>query len=73
MTNDQMTSEIIKYASCPELTRILTHIFNQMFKYAFTPSDFNISLITPIPKKGECNSASDFRPISVSSAYTMIY
>jgi len=70
---DQMTNEIIKYALCPELIRILTHIFNQMFKYAYTPSDFNISLITPIPKKGDCKSASDFRPISVSSAYAMIY
>ena len=54
---DQMTNEIIKYA--PELLRILTHIFNQMFKYAYTPSDFNFSLITPSPKKCDRKSASD--------------
>ena len=70
---DHINNEMLKYAQCDELFTILTHIFNQMYKHGYTPENFNISLVAPIPKKGECNSAADYRPISVSSAYAMIY
>jgi len=54
---DKIDNEMLKYAICAELITILTHIFNQMYKYGYTPENFNVSLVTPIPKKGECNSA----------------
>jgi hypothetical protein len=44
-----------------------------MYCHNYTPSNFNISLVTPIPKKGDLKEPSDFRPISVSTAYAMIY
>jgi len=70
---DNITNEMIKYASCPELIRLFHHIFNYMYCHNYTPSNFNISLVTPIPKKGDLKEPSDFRPISVSTAYAMIY
>ncbi|CAF1095476.1 unnamed protein product [Brachionus calyciflorus] len=41
--------------------------------YGYLPNDFNRSLVTPIPKKGPLNGPSDFRPISVSSAFSIIF
>lgn len=70
---DYVTNEMIKYAMCETLVDILRCIFNNMVKYGHTPNDFNISLVTPIPKKGENKTPSDFRPISVSSSYAQIY
>ena len=58
---------------CPELIKIFHHIFNYMYKTGYTPCNFNISLVTPIPKKGELYTPSDYRPISVSTTYAMIY
>ena len=70
---DHITNEMIKYAICPELIRLLHHVFNYMYNYGYTPENFNVSLVTPIPKKGELKTPSDFRPISVSTAFAMIY
>ncbi len=70
---DFITNEMIKNAMCPELIKIFHHIFNYMYKTGYTPCNFNISLVTPIPKKGELYTPSDYRPISVSTTYAMIY
>lgn len=52
---------------------ILTHVYNVMIMFGYTPKDFNISLVTPIPKKGAMNKPSDYRPISVSTAFALLF
>ena len=64
---------MIKHGMCDELIDLLAIIFNNMIKQGHTPENFNISLVTPIPKKGKAESVSDYRPISVSTAYAQIY
>lgn len=54
------------------MVRTVTITFNMMIKYVYTPSDFNTSLLTPIPKKGTLMTPSDYRPISVSNVYAII-
>ena len=71
--NDFITNEMVKYGNSELLIKILKCIFNSMIKYGHTPDDFNISMVTPIPKKGENKTPSDFRPISVSTTYALIY
>jgi len=45
-----------------------------MLKYGYTPNDFNTPLVTPIPKKGnKLTTPSDFRPISVSTSFAIIF
>jgi hypothetical protein len=35
--------------------------------------EFNTSLVTPIPKKGALKQPSDYRPISVSSTFALLF
>lgn len=44
-----------------------------MVKYGHTPTNFNISLITLIPKNGKAETVADYRPISVSTVYALMY
>jgi hypothetical protein len=44
-----------------------------MIKIGYIPANFNISKLTLIPKKGECESPGDFRPISVSTAMCSVF
>ena len=70
---DFISNEMLKYGNCDNLISILHYVFNQMFKNGYTPNDFNTSLVSPIPKKGELNEPKDFRPISVSTTFAIIY
>lgn len=70
---DNISNEMIKYGKCSYLVNLLNIIFNNMIRFGHTPSEFNISVVTPIPKKSELNTPSDYRPISVSSVFTLIY
>ena len=65
---------MVKNGKCNNLISILTTTFNLMLKFGYCPSDFNKSLVTPIPKKGnEQLQPSDFRPISVSNTFSIIF
>ena len=44
-----------------------------MLKYGHIPSNFNVCLVTPIPKKNTLNEPSDARPISVSSVFANLF
>ena len=70
---DYISNEMVKSSVCPIFTRILTATFNMMIKYGHTPSDFNTALLTPIPKKCELLGPSDYRPISVSTVFAIIF
>ena len=70
---DFISNEMLKHGNCNNLISILHQIFNQMFKNGYTPNDFNTSLVTPIPKKGELTEPKDYRPISVSTTFAIIY
>ncbi len=70
---DLISNEILKYGSTQDVIRILCNTFNCMVNNGYCPDNFNISLVTSIPKKGKMESVDDFRPISVSSAFAIIY
>ena len=53
---------------------VLTWYFDKIFRFGVMPADFNISLITPIPKNNrQTIDPSEFRPISVSTTLSMIF
>jgi retron-type reverse transcriptase len=71
---DFISNEMLKHSMSEKLINVLTDIFNKMIKYGHVPSEFNTSLLTPIPKKGnEQNTPNDFRPISVSTVFAIIF
>ena len=70
---DFISNEMLKFGVCPMLLNILTSTFNMMIRYGHTPKDFNTSLLTPIPKKGTLLTPSDYRPISVSIVFAIIF
>ncbi len=58
-----MSNVMLKYDMCDDLIRTLTHTYNTMLKYGYTPNEFNASLVTLIPKKSNnLTTPSDFRP-----------
>ena len=71
---DYVSNEMLKYGMCDDLIRALTDTYNTIIKYGYTPNDFNTSLVTPIPKKGNnLTTPSDFRPISVSTSFAIVF
>jgi hypothetical protein len=69
---DGIINEFIKYGESDTLTQFLGWLFNSMIVTGHVPVDFNISVVTPIPKKTEIAEPGDARPISVSSALANI-
>ena len=70
---DFLSNEMFKYGACNNLILLLKIIFNTMIRTGHIPNDFNISLVTPIPKKDAPLSPSESRPISVSTSIALIY
>lgn len=64
---------MLRFGLNEKILCILAVIFNNMVRFGYTPEDFNISLVTPIPKKGNMEKTSDYRPISVSTAFACIF
>ena len=71
--HDYISNELIKHGKCNKLLCLLHIIFNSMITSGQVPDNFNISLVTPIPKKGELKEPADYRPISVSSSFALLY
>ncbi|CAF1123596.1 unnamed protein product [Brachionus calyciflorus] len=70
--NDYISNEFFINCAIQEFIYILTWFFNTTINTGYIPEDFNISLVTPIPKKGTMKSPTDYRPISVSSTLASI-
>lgn len=69
---DGVTAEIVKYTHL-EIVEPLQHIINQSFKTGIVPSDFKISLVTPIYKNGSKTNIENYRPISIISIFARIF
>ena len=70
---DYISNEMLRFGMDDNISCILAVVFNNMVKHGYTPENFNISLVTPIPKKGEMKSCNDFRPISVSTTFASLF
>ena len=70
---DKICNEFFIYGSCKNLVFLLTWFINASISYGYLPELFNVSIVTPIPKKGEMNEPKDFRPISVSTSIATIF
>lgn len=44
-------NKMYKYGVSFQITDLLLYRFNNMVRFGVMPDDFNISLVTPIPKK----------------------
>ena len=69
---DNICNEFFINGVCSNLMYILSWYFNKAICFGYIPSNFNISVVTPIPKKGTMSSPSGFRPVSVSSTMAVI-
>ncbi|RMZ99149.1 RNA-directed DNA polymerase from mobile element jockey, partial [Brachionus plicatilis] len=69
---DNICNEFFINGACSNLISILTWYFNKAICFGYIPSSFNISVVTPIPKKGTMSTPSDFRPVSVSNTMAVI-
>lgn len=64
---DTLTNEFYKYGSSYSLLRVLLKFFNASYSSGVLPSNFNTSVLIPIPKKDKLLVPSDYRPISIST------
>ena len=68
---DGLKSEFFIYSFDSSVPLVLSWIFTGMFVLGIMPNEFNISMITPIPKiKNTGTDPSNFRPISVISTFS---
>lgn len=71
---DHISNEMLKYAENNRLMHIITLIFDDIVKYVLKLSNFNISVINPIPKTMHASEKpDDYRPISVSNSLCTVY
>ena len=71
---DGLKSEFFIDAFDSSVPLVLSWIFTGMFVLGIMPNDFNISMITSIPKiKNTGSDPSNFRSISVSSTFSLLF
>jgi hypothetical protein len=71
---DNICAEMLQNADSKILITCITSLFNAIFSNGIIPSDLNVALITPIPKKsGTISKPDECRPISVSSVFANIF
>ena len=63
---DQIPGKLLKELA-PQITPVLTTIFNVSIKQGRIPDQWKEALVTPLFKKGNKNKASNYRPISLTS------
>ena len=64
---DSLSNEFYKFGSSYSLLRVLLKFFNASYSLGVLPSNFNTSVLIPIPKKDKLLAPSDYRPISIST------
>ena len=71
---DYISGEMLIFCKSTKLREILRDIFNSIIKFGLILKNLNISAITPIPKKaGITKNPDDYRPISVSNVFSILY
>jgi hypothetical protein len=63
-----LLKKIIPSIVCP-----LTYCINRCLYEGFYPSELKISRVVPVYKKGEINSPSSYRPISLTPAFSKVF
>ena len=58
---DYISNEMLKFGLCDEIINMLQLTFNVMIQFGVVPKNFNLSLVTPMPKKDKMNKVSDYR------------
>lgn len=69
---DGIRAETIKQTHL-EIIPPLLHILNLILEKGIVPSDFKISIITPIYKSGSITSIGNYRPISLISNFAKVF
>lgn len=64
--------KFIKF-NCDILAPILLNIFNVILSTGVVPTEWKLSFITPIPKKGSLTSVANYRGISMQSSIPKIF
>ena len=69
---DCILNEMLKSTS-EDITPFLLSLFQYLFKNHVFPTEWKKSIIVPVFKKGDINSCSNFRPISLTSLLSKTY
>lgn len=70
--HDSIRGETIKQTHL-EILDPLLHVFNLILEKGVVPTDFKISIITPIHKSGSLTAISNYRPISLISNFAKLF
>ena len=71
---DNVSAEMLIYAESEVINQTLANFYSAIFNFNIIPTNFNISLVTPIPKNKELpKHPSNFRPISVSTVFANVF
>ncbi|KAK4520598.1 Pyrimidine nucleotide transporter, mitochondrial [Mucor velutinosus] len=70
--DDHIVKEMLMPIWYP-LCNFLSEFFTLCYTFAWTPTSFRSGLIVPIFKKGDPNSAANYRPISLTNTFRKLY
>jgi hypothetical protein len=70
---DNISNEFYIHGKSESFVSIILWFFNTCATTGHIPEYFNVSKISPIPKKGKAEQPSDYRPISVSRSIATIF
>ena len=71
---DSVSAEMLIHADPEIINTTLADFYSAIFNCDLIPTNFNISVVTPIPKSKEIpKSPANFRPISVSTVFANVF
>ncbi|XP_045470540.1 uncharacterized protein LOC123677854 [Harmonia axyridis] len=70
--DDEIPIMIVKLA-LPAVSKIISYIINNSFKYGIFPESLKMALIKPIFKEGHPEILSNYRPISLLPAFSRVF
>ena len=71
---DSVTAEMLIFSKSEKLKTTLNWFYTCIINFGIIPTNFNVSMVTPIPKgKVSPQKPADFRPISVSTAFANLF
>ena len=71
---DSIYAELLINAKSDALMKLMSWFYSEIFNSGINPTNFNISIVTPIPKGKEiATTPENFRPISVSTAFANFF
>ena len=69
---DMISARLLK-AAAPAIAKSLTLLFNESLNSGKFPSEWKMALVTPVPKSGDKQLVSNYRPISVLPAIAKVF